>query len=193
MLLGVSVHNFSAVYQKLFNLNKKEGLSSLKNFVYYLNLFNDKEFSLCDVSAKREFYQGVIKGPLENRVIRSLKQDPEKKDIEKTLEMHYSKENLGVKTDVQMYFLRKIVNLCKENSVNIIFLSTPVHNYYKEKIPAETLVNFYHITQEFDVPKINYLKYETPDSLMSDGNHLNIKGAEYYSNLISDEIDKILN
>ena len=55
-------------------------------------------------------------------------------------------------------------------------------------MPQKELEKFYQIVQKFDVHQINYLESEVPDSLMSDGNHLNIQGANYYGRLIAQEI-----
>jgi hypothetical protein len=190
VLLGVSAHNFSAVYHKLFDLEKSEGLSSLKNFLYYLNLVDNEAFSLYDMLSKKEFYQGILKGPLRNRVIKSSNKYPKREDIEKVIDMHFSKDTLCIKIDTQVYFLRKIVELCNENKVDIVFISTPVHHYYKERIPNDNMEIFRQITRKFDVQQIDYLTSETPDSLMSDGNHLNLKGAKYYGDLIAKTIAK---
>jgi hypothetical protein len=188
ILLGVSVHNFSSIYQKLVDLDIEEGLSSLKNFVYYLNIFDNEVFSSYDMISRKEFYQGVLEGPLKNRVIRSSKKEPKKEDVLKVIEMHFSKDGLDKTVDNQAYFLRKIVELCKENKVDIFFVTTPVHHQYKENIPQKELERFYQIVQKFDIHQINYLDSVVPDSLMSDGNHLNIQGANYYGGLISQEI-----
>ena len=188
ILLGVSVHNFSSIYHKLLDLDKEEGLSSLKNFVYYLDMFDNEVFSFYDIISRKQFYQGVLKGPLKNRVIRSSMKEPKKEDVLKAIEMHFSKDGLDKTVDNQIYFLRKIVDLCKENKVDVFFISTPVHHQYKENIPQKELEKFYQIVQKFDVHQINYLDSVVPDSLMSDGNHLNIQGANYYGGLISQEI-----
>ena len=188
ILLGVSVHNFSPIYHKLVDLDKEEGLSSLKNFLYYLNIFDNEVFSSYDMISRKQFYQGVLEGPLKNRVIRSSMKEPKKEDVLKAIEMHFSKDGLDKTVDNQAYFLRKIVELCKENKVDIFFVSTPIHNQYKENIPQKELEKFYQIVQKFDVHQINYLDSVVPDSLMSDGNHLNIQGANYYGGLISQEI-----
>jgi len=188
ILLGVSVHNFSPIYHKLLDLDKAEGLSNLKNFLYYLNIFDNEVFSFYDMISRQQFYQGVLKGPLKNRVIRSSKKEPKKEDILKVIEMHFSKDGLDNPVDNQVYFLRKIVDLCKENKVDVFFISTPVHHQYKQNIPQKEFERFYKIVQKFDVHQINYLESEVPDSLMSDGNHLNIQGANYYGRLIAQEI-----
>jgi len=188
ILLGVSVHNFSSIYYKLVDIDKDEGLSSVKHFVYYLNIFDNEVFSFYDIISRRQFYQGILKGPLKNRVIRSSMKEPKKEDVLKAIEMHFSKDGLDKPVDNQVYFLRKIVDLCKENKVDIFFISTPVHYQYKESIPQKELEKFYQIVQKFDVHQINYLESEAPDSLMSDGNHLNIQGANYYGRLIAQEI-----
>ena len=188
ILLGVSVHNFSSIYIKTFDLDKAEGLSSLKNFLYYLNIFDNEVFSFYDMILRKQFYQGVLKGPLKHRVIRSSMKDPKKEDVLKGIEMHFSSEGLDKSIDDQIYFLTKIVDLCNENKVDIVFVSTPVHHQYKENIPQKELKKFYQIVQKFDVHQINYLESVVPDSLMSDGNHLNIQGAKYYGGLIAQEI-----
>ena len=188
ILLGVSVHNFSSIYHKLVDIDKEEGLSSLKNFLYYLNIFDNEVFSFYDMVLRRQFYQGILKGPLKNKVIRSSKKEPKKEDVLKAIEMHFSKDGLDKTVDNQVYFLRKIVDLCKENKADIFFISTPVHHQYKENMPQKELEKFYQIVQKFDVHQINYLESEVPDSLMSDGNHLNIQGANYYGRLIAQEI-----
>lgn len=188
ILLGVSVHNFSPMSRKLFNLEKEEGLSSLKNYLYYLNIFDNEAFLFFDMVSEMRFYQGVLKGPLKNRVVRSSKKNPKKEDVLRAIEMHFSADGLDKSVDDQIYFLTKIVDLCNKNKVNVFFISTPVHHNYRENIPAKELDKFYQIVKKFNVHQINYLDSVVADSLMSDGNHLNIQGAKYYGELISQEI-----
>lgn len=188
ILLGVSVHNFSSVYCKLLDLEKEEGLFSLKSFIYHLNIFDNHVFSFYDIISRKEFYQGILKGPFKNRVVKSSMKEPKKEDVLKSIKLHFSTDGMNNAIDSQAFFLRKIVDLCQENNVEIFFVSTPVHYHYKENIPQKDLEKFYKFVQEFDIYHINYLERLTPDSLMSDGNHLNIQGANYYGELIAQEI-----
>ena len=189
VLIGISPHNFSPIYHKLIDLENKEGLYTLKNYAYFINIFENQIFSLYDIISRKEFYQGILKGPLKNKVVKSSLKNPNNKNILQSIDMYYSKHGLNKITNNQTFYLKKIVNLCKKNGIKVTFLTTPSHRYFKQNIPQQELDKFYTIIDDFNqIHHINFFEDSINDSLMSDGNHLNINGAKFYSKLIFKKI-----
>lgn len=78
-------------------------------------------------------------------------------------------------------YLDKIVNLCLENDVKIIFLDTPTCNmdkYYDVNAHLQFYNESYSHIEYFDYSNIDW-----PDSLRADDHHLNHKGAEVFTKM----------
>ncbi len=187
ILIGVSTHNFSPIYEKMFDFSSIEGLSFLNNHTYYLNLWDDFIPFSCFI--KKDFYQGLIMGPLQNKIVKSSKSYPSKEVIKKSLKMHYFREETNSKINIQQKYLQKIVDLCMSNQIKLLFITMPVHEYYKANIPLEYKEELRHVLESFEIVNFNFMNLHTPDSLFSDGHHLNINGATHYSRLINDSIN----
>ena len=87
---------------------------------------------------------------------------------------------------IARYFLRKTIDYGKEHNVQIIFLCLPIYNknYYYDK---KSLVLEYE-KYFADVPFINDMNMDIPDSCFSDLHHLNYKGSILYSNYLNNKL-----
>ena len=52
---------------------------------------------------------------------------------------YYLEEKVLYYSQLQINYLDSIVNLCKENSVKLFFISEPVHANYKSRIPKKNI------------------------------------------------------
>ncbi len=191
-VIGLSIHNFAPVYQKLFDLNYNEGTNSLKKFVYFFNLFEDEVFNFKNIIFQKDFIKGIVLGPVWGGLEESSKKNPNITDIRRIFEMHYNTDT-EINFSIQEYYLAEIIKLCDQKNVEILSISTPVHEAYKNLIPDIYFENFVEIMNKNDKLKhINFFDDEISSEYMSDGNHLNKSGAAIYSKLISEEVVKLI-
>ena len=192
IVLGVSIHNFAPVYNRLFSINFSEGKTSLKRYLYFISLFDGSNF-LTDFKQLLipEFISSVYSSPDWGGFYESINSNPSPEIIKRTFNMHFSiKSNEEMFSHSQRYYLNKIDSLCSANNIDLILVSTPYETRYKEKIDvqyfnffSETLVDFNHRLH------LNFTEDKIDSNLMSDANHLNKIGAKYYSEIIGKKMN----
>jgi hypothetical protein len=192
VILGLSVHNFAPVYNRLFDLEQPEGKSSLAKYFYFLDLEDHAEWIEDDLEVKA-MVKAVLGKPEWGGFEQSVNESPKSEIINKTFNMHYRQGDDGdaLATEQQLY-LNRIDSLCKANDVSLVLISTPYHPLYKKKIDPAYFDYFAKILQM--MPKkahINYLDFKIKPELMSDANHLNKKGATLFTNMIVNELKRM--
>ncbi len=192
VILGVSIHNFAPVYNRLFNIDFPEGENSLEKYIYFIRLFDDSNFiSHFNQLLNSNFISSIYSAPEWGGFYESNNSNPTTEIINKTFNIHFSiKQDEEKFSSSQKTYLYKIDSLCTSNNIDLILVSTPYHDKYKEQINteyynffSETLIKLNHRYH------INFLDDKIDPSLMSDANHLNVLGAKYYSEAIGKEID----
>jgi len=102
------------------------------------------------------------------------------------IELYYYKmPNTFLQT--QYYYLNKIIKLCKERSINVYLLNTPLNEKHKKLIPNKYIEQFIALQKEIDsdVRYINLENYKLKNDFFLDSDHLNTKGANLFSIYIS--------
>jgi len=188
VIIGASVHNFTFDSEKRYDIKTPEGKYILRKNIYYMNLFNDHVFPFKYKLVEKLFYSGILRSPKYSGYGASTNENPTKDIIDFILNRHYDIRS-DVETFNQEEYFNKIITLCKKMNVRIIITSTPYHNYYKDNIPEYDLNKFNSFIKSYNnVTYFNYLNDKTPDSLFSDGNHLNIKGGNRYAKKMSQSL-----
>ena len=138
VILGVSIHNFAPVYNRLFDLNFPEGKSSFRKNLYFIPFFDNDDFiNLRDLPIS-ELIVGIYSGPVWGGFFESNYLNPKTETINKTFNMHFSiKKNEERYSNSQRRFLYKIDSLCSTNKIELILVTTPYHPIYKEQIQKE--------------------------------------------------------
>lgn len=98
---------------------------------------------------------------------------------------------MAVVDDSKKQELKHIVNVCKDNGIQLVMLTSP---YYGRFISSKTLEVTDSICEAFGIPYYSYLNqkmFEDP-TLFSTGDHLNEKGANIFSSMMAHELKKIL-
>ena len=186
--MGASTHNFAPVYNRLFDLNYSEGKSCLNEYLYFINL---GDFSF--LGRKELTIKSLIKGlqlePNWGGLKESTHVNPDSSIIEETIKMHYSISETESKYSIsQAKYLYLIDSLCLANNIDLYLVSTPYHPYYRESIPHGYTEYFEDVIKNITSPYIDYRMAPAIIPYMSDGNHLNTKGAALFSKKINDEI-----
>jgi predicted 3-demethylubiquinone-9 3-methyltransferase (glyoxalase superfamily) len=192
IVLGASVHNFSSAFELSYDVNSTEGTQTIKKNVFFLDI-DDSFFSFKEIISERNFYIGIFENSKINGFYESLKKKPSEDIIDVTLKGHFKKSSNFDSSDYfyQVFYLKKIIELCRKNKVRLYLCSLPLHKYYKENIPKKCMVNLNNILEKYEgFIYLNYLTDDIDSNLMSDGNHLNKEGAFVYSKIISREIEK---
>lgn len=191
VILGLSVHNFAPVYNRLIDLDHSEGKSSLAKYFYFLELEDHADWIEDDLEVKA-MVKAVLGKPEWGGFEQSVNESPKPEIINKIFNMHYRQgdDEDALATEQQIY-LNRIDSLCKANEVELIYISTPYHPLYKKKIDPVYFNYFAKILQM--MPKnfhINYLDFKIKPELMSDANHLNKKGATLFTSMIVNELKR---
>jgi hypothetical protein len=194
VILGVSIHNFAPIFNRLFNLDFPEGKSSLERYLYFIQPFNNSDFiTHINQLLSFSFVKGVYSSPDFGGFFESDNSNPTTETINKAYEVYFSIKRDEDKFSVsQRTYLYKIDSLCTANNIELVIISTPYHTVYKEKIKTEYYDYYTKVLSKLNNRKhINFLPDKTNPNLMSDANHLNSKGVKYYSDIIRKEINAL--
>ncbi|MEW4924503.1 D-alanyl-lipoteichoic acid biosynthesis protein DltD [Algibacter sp. 2305UL17-15] len=198
LLLALSNHNLLLEYEERWIFNTAHIKSK---FRIYTDLMDLSDFMFLFKSNPSAVIQGIIESPKYSikllfngeLIERDLgKFHPSQrnsllKDIEhfKNNKYHRSLEY----SNVEMKYLFNIVNFCKENDIELIFISTPVHpeyNKFREK-EFETLKKFYN-SELSDFKYLDFSEFDMPDKGFQDMDHLNAEGAELFTRHVIKEM-----
>ncbi len=190
VVLGVSVHNFAPVYFKLLSTNYVEGRSSLSKYLYFIPL-NDGVFLQAKDFLTKSMVKGVFDGPYWGGLICSENANPDTNTINTTFEIHYRIQKGEPRfSSEQMKYLTLINELCANHHVELILLTLPYHPLYLKKTDSFYTQLLWQNIQLLNSNKyISYLEDVVNPGWMSDAVHLNVKGADFYTEAINDSIN----
>lgn len=105
----------------------------------------------------------------------------------------YSNKVASDVSALSVKYLFMIGELCKKNKLNLIAFNTPHCSFFYENIPPSTLDGYTKMCEDFKrtYPNVvfkNYCDLYPEKSLFSDGDHLNVTGANRFTPLIADLI-----
>lgn len=86
---------------------------------------------------------------------------------------------LNLSSQIQFFYLGRIVELCIRNNIKPILITTPIHTSEERNIILEELIlNFIN---ENSLSYINSRELKIPNSYFSNSSHLNTNGAVFYT------------
>jgi hypothetical protein len=111
-----------------------------------------------------------------------------KSSMEKQIYLqYYANKGLNNFSEINLSYLPKIINLCKEIKIDLVILNTPLQPYYKSKIPIIYINKFNEIVNTHNLNVFDFSVLTYSDScFMPDGAHLSVKGAY----LLTQELNK---
>lgn len=115
-------------------------------------------------------------GGFEKSTRNKLSVDPRKTNV-------VAEDTAFERIDMNYYFANKCIRFCQENNVELVFFCTPHHKYcpfagYQQQIVSDFA----------EIPFINSVRMELPDSCFADLDHLNAIGADIYSTYLEKEV-----
>ncbi|HZI25623.1 MAG TPA: hypothetical protein VFD46_11120, partial [Chryseolinea sp.] len=189
IVLGMSLHNFSPVFMNAFDWNDPEGKEGLQRYLYFFDLFHNEFMRPHQIILNKDFFLGVIKGPEWGGHDATFGKDPDVALIEGGLKFLYGDPINEKVSAMQEFFLDKIVELCKQENISLVFVSAPAHQYYKSHVNEAYYEALRKVADKHsNVLYLNFLTDSTPSIHFSDATHLNKDGAEIYSRKINLEL-----
>lgn len=168
----------------IFFLRIKQSIGMSSNFYQYLKYFN----SILDNKKNLNYH------PLFAGVYKSHKSNISETTISEAILRHYGSTDSSQSTSGAMVeSLKRLAKYCDQRSIKVYFVTTPLHPEYFKLIPLRCRSQFYKLMNEIttNFKNIQYLDYSElilPNSFYGDGDHLNIKGTEEFSNLLRKEL-----
>lgn len=189
-------------YKNYINLlDKKDIGGTLKNSEYYLtknfsifyplNRINETIKMILDCIKSKKVYKNKM------IYIENYRGEKFKENAKEHANSHVSKEKINSKCGIE--YTKKILELCKKNNWECIYIIVPCHKFYVEeleKIEKNILNkriynNLNAISQSYII--LDYMKdirfYETEEYFLN-ADHLNEKGAEYFTEILLKDIEK---
>lgn len=84
-------------------------------------------------------------------------------------------------------YIQKLVNFCESQKVEVIFVRSPVHEKYRGR---QNEVTFNYIRKKYfnKIPFWDYQDMKIEDHEFADVHHLNVLGAEKFSNVFNEDL-----
>jgi hypothetical protein len=103
---------------------------------------------------------------------------------------HYTYKNLSTDiSNVSINYLDSIMILCKRNHIQLVAITTPLHNSYLSRIPAKFITS-YNFEKKNLIKNgaiiIDHGHEKYPNSFYLNSDHLNEKGAEKFTSQIAE-------
>jgi hypothetical protein len=93
-------------------------------------------------------------------------------------------------SSVMVVFFRKIIELCRANSIRVLLVNTPVHSLYREGVPGKMISEFNRVIAEtIAAPGVRYVDLSDlplPESSFLNGDHVNRRGAGAVTKVVAD-------
>jgi hypothetical protein len=201
IILGFSYHNLSAHYEQFVY-----GTPTFSSISRYISLMDFRDFfTLLSKQSSMTNLAPIMKSSLSNIIKYARKGNPcilkdnipdisggaKNESIKSRINFLYYFDGEPCKaSDFNLFYLKKMVDLCRRKEINLILLNTPLFKDFYASIPACKIIEYNAIVNDLDIPLINLNSYILPaDYFFPDGDHLTSIGA----NLITKHLINTLN
>jgi hypothetical protein len=173
-------------YSHLISVEDKAFLLT-KNYRSYLIVFKEALILKYQILLKNNIY-----GPKEFQwggyifLVRDKVAQVEMEQRKYELKTGKTNTNFEKTSEINILYLKKIVEYCKTKKIKLILIRSPLHPLYEKKFELE-LTNLLK-TDLKDVEFWDYGNYILDDSEFGDLEHLNYKGARRYSKIINSRL-----
>lgn len=185
VFLGSSYHSFSDYFdQYIYESDVISNYFYILPLLDQLSLFFNPETNLCKL-IKNSVIKGfnnifsIEKSYIGKSYIHNTNKEVSEKSIKDRINFVYlNKSKVREFSKLNKDYFNKIVNLCKDENINLILLKTPTHSLHNALIPEKFKIEYREIVT------INGLKVISFDGLLNDcmflpdGDHINKIGAE---------------
>lgn len=202
LYLGFSFHNLSGYYDDYIY-----GKRSLHFFHRYIRILELKDYMTLLVSNPKNIITMspiLLRKGLEmlfKRNYTPLGSFPSESMVQKLdhgkmrkriLEQYYQNDSVAPFSKMNVEYLNRIIDLCKENGIKIIAITTPQHSSYNISVPREYIDAYKHFIAVHNLPVYDFSGLTMADSCyLPDGDHVNSYGApmvtEYFKKYLEKE------
>ncbi|WP_417588719.1 hypothetical protein [Owenweeksia hongkongensis] len=105
-------------------------------------------------------------------------------DADESIQRHYYRaDTLLTVSEVSVSYLDSIIDLTKENRVELILINVPVHSSYRKKIPQNFIDNYLDLSSKLVESGVSIISEDSnyPDNLFLNSDHLNKNGAQRFT------------
>ncbi len=195
LLLGFAHHNISEFNDFKFSHQK------WATNIFTKSLLIGKIHSLQDISVDYTSYlltyiERLCRFPHKNHFTFIGRYEPKiKSDVsnaDKTIQRHFyfQEKEIGVSA-ISLNYLDAIFQLCEKHNVYLILVTPPVHHSYFSKIPDRHKENYDSLKEQLtqkNIPILDFSQDFYADTFYYDSDHLNVKGANKFSETIIREL-----
>lgn len=117
--------------------------------------------------------------------------------IDVAINRHYlNKTTQSVLLNADLVFestLEAIVDFCASRGVKPVFVTTPCHRLYRERVPDKFVRKLESVQRRMQedsrVVFLNYWDYDYPDECFYDGDHLTVAGARRFTEMLIRDVE----
>lgn len=187
--LGYGYHSFSNYFEDYIS-GKYSKLVSPK---YYFILPISEQFKLIKWNSKELplYFKSIMLSGTKNLLSKKnytfsggynnefINVSASKESMDKRLNFQfYTEGKLNNFSVINLYYLRKIVDLCSIKNIELILFSSPLHLYYRSKLPIEYCNKYNDIIESNNLKIIDFSELKLGDEyFIPDGDHVSEKGA----------------
>lgn len=185
--LGFSYHNISDYYDEY--INGLYALSVAPNYFYLLSFTKQLQLIGWNSGKLPSFVKAIMKSGVkiwrnENTFIEGFNNTHTNTRANKTTMderlnfQYYTNDTLNSFSTLNLKSFADIVALCKEKQVELVILNTPIHPYFKSKIPQEFIDKHHSLIHQYNLRTIDLTVLELSDSdFQGEGDLVSMEGA----------------
>ena len=200
LLLAFSNHNLLTEYDNRWLFNTSHIKSKLRIYtdlmtfsdVVFLFKANPSAVIQGFIESPKYSIKLLLNGGLKERELGKF-QPTQRNSLNKDIEQRKkSKKQRALEySQFEINHLFMIVDFCKKNDIELIFVSTPIHpEYLKTKEKELEFFNEFYNLKLAQYRFLDYSEFNVPDESFQDLDHLNANGAKLFSNHLMKELDK---
>jgi hypothetical protein len=197
--LGFSYHNLSDYYEIYIRGNESQFVSSRYFFILpfseqlKLIVWNIKDFpsyfkyvlksGIHNVTNKKDL---TFSGGYYNEFKKAL---AARTSMDKRLKLQfYTDGKLNDFSDINLCYFNRIIELCHARNIGLILFNTPLHAYYRSKIPVAYRNKYHDIIRANNLKVIDFSALSLDDDCyIPDGDHLSEKGARLITQKLKEQ------
>ena len=189
VILGVSPHNFSPIYNKILDIEWPEGKKAKKRYFYFLNIQENIYFNYKEMLSPN-LIELIWSKPEWGGYVVSENSNPDSVIINKIFKMHYRDDSVNYSSEgMQSDYLELISELCENRGIKLYLVSSPYHKDYLKRISPKYIDHLSAALEGVKYTKyIDFITDDVASGFMSDANHLNSLGSSYYTRKLLEEI-----
>lgn len=201
VFLGFSYHSLSDYYNKFIDGEYSNAVSgryfyllspaekfrilcaNKKDMISYCKVITENGF--LDFTAGLEPYLGGYTNQYTNTSAQKQFMD------KRILFQYYTRNELNSFAEINIQYLKKIQELCRHLNVHLTLVNTPMHKYYKSKVPVRFIEKYNEVVHDLNLSVLDLSEMPLNDvCFVPDGDHVSQMGATLTTQYIASQLTK---